>query len=609
MKYLFGLVLFISPFCQATQSQFVVRDSQTGRALNAVVSVRAIADESLSSKHWQTIKQGQKLKTFDKVINAKQLTPINFHYQITSNNFIQLIDIQKENYQSIYTYIEAHSSNRLSTIFLDPININKTQTDEMCEQASICGYVYDKANITPLENAVVELSSPSYRVQVKTDSNGRFVIDATIKANSALTIQAKNHQSAIWTELPENAPFKLIVDLKKGSGIVEKSMHHPLNDVLTNSVEIDWLDAKLVQTPSSSPEEIQERSTGAIYLVPPANIRVGFNASGGTCCGSNCSTSQVYSLETYVQHGLDNEWISSWNSDSLKAGSIPYRSYGAWHVLNGTYPGYDICAGPCCQAYGDVSYTTTRNAAKATNGIMLDKNGAISRSEYSAQNNAWDDPNDGLSCTNSDLSCGNGFVGSPATGWSCLADPLSTNRGCFGHGRGMSQWGTQYHAQNSETFADIVDFYYNANNNPTGNRSQYASSPIRLDMVTVNNSSPSANDVVVFDFEIFNSADASLDFGTLLLGTSITNGVDIYSDPPNDLATTLNQAGTVHVQRNFQLPSALTTGNYDGIFAIYLDVNGDNAIQSGDWLLMKTTVPNMLNIQAATELLFENGFE
>ena len=610
MKYLFGFVLFILSLSVAGENYFVVRDSQTGRALDASVLVKEVDGESLSAEQWQAIKRGHEFKSLDKVVSSKQLQTDDSKYQISSSDFVQLMDVIKDNYASIHTFVEARSVNRLTAIYLDPIkSSDKSQASKTCELASVCGYVYDEDNLSPLQNAVVELSSPSYRIQVKTDSDGQFIINAEISENSTLIVQASNHRTAIWSQLQKNAPFKLIVDLQRGHGIVEKSMHHPLNDVLTNSVDDNWLSAKLNQSPSRQALVVQERSSGAVYLAPPATIRVGFNASGGTCCGSSCSTSQVYSLETYVQNGLDNEWISSWQSDSLKAGSIPYRSYGAWHVLNGSYPDYDICAGPCCQAYENTSYSATRNAAKATNGIMLDKNSLIARSEYSAQNNAWDDPNDGLNCSNADLSCGDGFVGSPATGWSCLADPLSTGSGCFGHGRGMSQWGTQYHAQNGETYADIVDFYYNANNNPTGNRSQYASSPVRLDGLSVNTNSAVANDVISLDYELFNAANTTIDFGAVLLGASITNGVDIYSDPVNDLATLINQSGSQHILRDFQIPASLSTGNYDVLVALYLDVNGDNAIQSGDWLLMKTTVTDMINIHTASELIFANSFE
>jgi hypothetical protein len=154
-------------------------------------------------------------------------------------------------------------------------------------------------------------------------------------------------------------------------------------------------------------------------------------------------------------------------------------------VLHDVYVGYDICAGPCCQAFEVTAFSASVNAAKATNGIMLDKDGEVARSEYSAQNNSWDDPNDGLNCSNNDLSCGDGSVGSPATGWPCLLDTVAAGRGCFGHGRGMSQWGTQFHAIDNKSFADIIDHYYNASNNPSAQRSQYGSTPIRLDAITV----------------------------------------------------------------------------------------------------------------------------
>lgn len=569
--------------------------------------IKQVREESLSKEQWQSIKQGREFKALEKIVDSKQVQAVDWRYSVSSNDYIQLLDIERNGYKPVHTYIEGQSTNLLTAIYLDALK--KSQPQIACEQATICGYVYDEESLMPLENAVIELSSLSNRWQVTSDALGRFLIHAEIKENSTLTVQAGNHRTAIWSQLQKGSAFKLIVDLPRGHGIVEKSMHHPLADVLTNSIDESWLDAKTHQTPSRQADEVQERLSGAVYLVPPANIRVGFNASGGTCCGSNCSTSQVYSLETYVQNGLDNEWISSWQADSLKAGSIPYRSYGAWHVLNSPYSGYDICAGPCCQAFGNTSYTATRKAAKATNGIMLDKNSLIARSEYSAQNNAWDDPNDGLNCSNADLSCGDGFVGSPATGWSCLSDPLSAGHGCFGHGRGMSQWGTQFQAQNGLSFADIVDFYYNANNNPTGNRSQYASSPIRLDNLTINTSSAQANDVINLDYQIFNAADSSWDFGTILLGASIIKGVEIYSDPVNDLATIINQSGTLHLLRDFQIPSSLSTGNYDVLVALYLDVNNDNAIQSGDWLLMKTTLVNGLTIQTTSELIFTNGFE
>ena len=386
-------------------------------------------------------------------------------------------------------------------------------------------------------------------------------------------------------------------------------MLHPLTGLTGGKADPIWLQAKLNQEAISGDTSTQrERSSGAVYLEPPASIRVGFNGSGGTCCGSNCATSQVFSLETYVQRGLDNEWISSWDADSLKAGSIPFRSYGAWHVLNQVYSGYDICAGPCCQAFEFTGYSATMNAAMATQGIMLDQNGALARSEYSAQNNSWDDPNDGLNCSNADLSCGDGSVGSPATGWTCLADPLSTGLGCFGHGRGMSQWGTQFRAQDGESFADIVDHYYNAFNNPSGQRNQYASTPVRLDSVTTNEPVITVNDAFTIDFEVFNASDISHPFGPVLLGASLFDGNSYFSDPNNDLALSITQAGNQSLQRPFQLNPSITPGDYDLITAMYLDVDLDSQISSIDWLLQVSSQPPALEVLAENDLIFRDSF-
>jgi hypothetical protein len=203
--------------------------------------------------------------------------------------------------------------------------------------------------------------------------------------------------------------------------------------------------------------------------VVPSSIRVGTG-----CTGSSCTGVTVMSLETYVKRGLNDEWISSWQIESLRAGAVAYRSYGAYYVAHPIKSNYDICSTTSCQVNDSDTATSTDQAANDTAGVVLSRDGStIFRSEYSAENNAWDDPNDGLSCTNTDRSCGNGYVGSPAAGWPCLADSVATNHGCFGHGRGMSQWGTQRWATSGKGWRWITDHYFNANNNPSGMRSAF----------------------------------------------------------------------------------------------------------------------------------------
>jgi hypothetical protein len=175
-----------------------------------------------------------------------------------------------------------------------------------------------------------------------------------------------------------------------------------------------------------------------VIIDPPDTIRV-----GTSCSCTTCSAVSVMSLETYVRRGLNDEWIASWNAHSLRAGAVAYRSYGAYHVAHPLRVNYDICSTACCQVNDTDTSNGTNLATDRTAGYVLERSGSIFRAEYSAENNAWDDPNDGLSCANADLSCGDGFAGSPAASWPCLTDPEGTGHGCFGHGRGACQWGTQ----------------------------------------------------------------------------------------------------------------------------------------------------------------------
>src|SRR5690606_29434015 len=140
-----------------------------------------------------------------------------------------------------------------------------------------------------------------------------------------------------------------------------------------------------------------------------------------------CSNVCVFTLEEYVRLGITDEWIGSWNTHSLRAGTVAYRSYGAWHVDNPRTADYDICSSACCQVSDPTDSSAGGNTATSrTAGILLERNGSVFRAEYSSENNAWDDPNDGLNCSNADLSCGDGSVGSPAANWPCLADTVAS---------------------------------------------------------------------------------------------------------------------------------------------------------------------------------------
>lgn len=181
----------------------------------------------------------------------------------------------------------------------------------------------------------------------------------------------------------------------------------------------------------------------------PSSIRV-----GRSCSCKSCSTVVTVSMETYVKRVLPNEWIASWNAESLKAGAIAVRSYGAWYVYHPVSSSYDICDTTCCQKYGSTQYSSTDSAVNATAGIYLvDSGDFIQRAEYSAENND----------SNGADGCGNCYISNRSGDGICLSDSVCCGYTKNGHGRGMCQWGSQRWAANrGKTYQWIISHYYDA---------------------------------------------------------------------------------------------------------------------------------------------------
>ena len=187
-------------------------------------------------------------------------------------------------------------------------------------------------------------------------------------------------------------------------------------------------------------EEATAVTTAALAV--PAVIRVSTSCACTTCADP---VVEVMSLESYVQTGLDDEWVSSWNAASLQAGSVAYRSRGAWFVQHPAAGNYDISAAACHQTWQTDRATSVKNAAIATAGIVLIKNGAIYKAEYCAESN--------------NAGCGDGFSGT-ATDYPCISDSRCAGRTKSGAGRGMCQWGSSFWGAD-QTYTWILNHYYN----------------------------------------------------------------------------------------------------------------------------------------------------
>ncbi|HRQ63380.1 MAG TPA: SpoIID/LytB domain-containing protein [Xanthomonadaceae bacterium] len=341
---------------------------------------------------------------------------------------------------------------------------------------------------------------------------------------------------------------------------------------------------------------------------PPLSVRVGFADASCTqsCCTASCTHVCVFDLETYVRRGITYEWIASWTQSSLRAGTVAYRSYGAWHALNPPVSRpFDLCSSACCQVNGPNVHGNGVQAARATAGLMMKRNGTVFRSEYSAENNCKLGT---MSCSNSDFSCGDGYNGSPAANWPCLEDSVGLGRDCFGHGRGMSQWGTQRWSltPHFQAWPWIVNHYYNANGAGSGMRSAAMTQVLSILDAAPAPASVTAGQGFEIVVEALNRAAES--HQAVLIGASIRRGSDPFlSDPSNDRLLELSP-GVALATRDFVVPPGTPPGSYALWVALYLDIDGNGAI-GGDLAQALVQIPDALQVTAAAPTVFADGFE
>lgn len=312
------------------------------------------------------------------------------------------------------------------------------------------GHVSDTATGSPLEGAFVTARSSG--VTARTDARGYFSMHVAayeeegLPAGEDLTVVIDGYRAHTIrnTALMSGSDTHFIIRMESGAGETSRDDSHKI-----------WLHRPGGEHPHEDPADRQE-TTGVPAVSVPETIRVGFGCTTGT----NCTSVEIFPIDVYVKRGLNDEWIASWPQDSLRAGAVAYRSYGAWHVAHPRTATYDICSTTSCQVNDPDTSVSTDIAVDATTGYVVVQNGEIFRSEYSAELNNL---RGARSCTNIDSSlvCGDGSAGSPPAFWPCLADPVCTGESCFGHGRGMCQWGTERWARRQ--FKDwrwIVRHYY-----------------------------------------------------------------------------------------------------------------------------------------------------
>jgi hypothetical protein len=175
--------------------------------------------------------------------------------------------------------------------------------------------------------------------------------------------------------------FHYVVDLERGTGERVREMGHKLfppgyqppspDELDADAEEIASSPASPTEAPGTAQDRLARRSAAGTGLPTKAT-------AGGLQVYNPPDQIQVtgygwFPLEVYVANGLCNEWISSWNYDSLFAGAIAYRTYGSWYQINRG----SICATTSCQVFTNTYNTRCDRAAQRTPGILLQMGGAV----------------------------------------------------------------------------------------------------------------------------------------------------------------------------------------------------------------------------------------
>ncbi len=499
-------------------------------------------------------------------------TNSNYSYSAELNNGSYLITAVKSGFISSQTSFTINNNEIRYSIFLDPVASNQMLNQQRIknllkpDKALLLGYAVDDITGQPLSG--VALKDASSKIIALTDADGYF--EASLPAScDTRTVLDLYFEKQLYSkaeyksfEITPNTDFIFTVRMKSGSS--NKLYDNHLSDKCSDC------------TPATVFTDMAVSG-----FVVPLNIRVGRN-----CTGTNCTTVEVYSLQTYLKYVLPGEIYACWGSlpngmNSLQACAVAARTYAIWHVYNPINSSYDICDNTYCQYFGSVQSTNTNNAVDNTINYMLTNSSGVVRSEYSAENN--------------NKGCGNGYAGT-GSAWPCIYDPVCTNGTPNGHGRGLCQWGTvrwatgrlvttgspcsqgNAHSYGTKTWQQILTHYYSV-------------SPINWSVTlgtgaVINTSTaapPASNPCsqISLNNNVTASGTASLIIGASIAPTGTTNWI---SDPANDIARTFTQ-GTANYTRNFKIPCNTAPGVYDLYTALWYDKNNSNTIDGGDFVV------------------------
>ncbi|MEI6746298.1 MAG: DUF1566 domain-containing protein [Methylococcaceae bacterium] len=315
---------------------------------------------------------------------------------------------------------------------------------------------------------------------------------------------------------------------------------------------------------------------------------------------------------------------------------------------------YDICNSTYCQVFtgkkiptksvteavqetagfmltSDKETPSLSEYASITNGLPYPKDqtyyteNKYCKDHYQEQYNLWktdkskDKPktfvpkrSDGKSCvkiTTADKTatgCGDGFSGEPdylknvmSGGWWCLADFVQSGKFHFGHGRGMSQWGSQWWSKEGKDWSWILWHYYQEKRTPPAKKAsktdptpyQEISSPVDTskNAPTADKETASTGDTINLSWKVNNtsaiynsSSNSDSMLKNLLFKATLESGsTSITLTNSNSLSLSLSK-GLKELTNSFTIPSNVQSGTYTIKLQIWLDANKNNKVDEGD---------------------------
>jgi hypothetical protein len=290
----------------------------------------------------------------------------------------------------------------------------------------LAGFVSDAELGAPLTG--VEVLAGASGLRTTTDGTGYFELSVPAPAGGTLeggslffTLAGYRALEQSHLELWPGGDWLLQVRLKRGAGTEVsdcRALRRRVGETATPTADAG----------APLPARKQPKSEPPPPVRVPRTIRV---------LKSDGSGVDYVSLETYTKRVLPSEWVASWasftgGSNSLKAGAVAIRTFGAGYVSTPQMAHYDVCATTSCQVYNPTANNTSANqAVDQTAGYLMLPPGATrigyKHTEYSAENNALG------------LTCGDGFTGNSG---GCITDAVCGGEARYGHGRGLCQWGS-----------------------------------------------------------------------------------------------------------------------------------------------------------------------